>query len=531
LAKGVPTTAQSPSTTLARRGAAMSSRSGRYVGGVVVIAVASFALAQGGKALLLTGPAGAFWPAGGFGIAVLYLGGLRWWPGVLLGDAGSLLSDVLSTELAVPVGSAFAEAVGDMARTLVAVMILLRLAGPRAAMDRLGQVGAVLVAVASGAAISATVAMLALWAGEIIEPSDMTVFWRSWWLGDVSGGLVVIPLALAWTRPPAPPLRDRGWESVLMIAAVVALSAIALSADQPLTYIVFPAFIWAALRFGPQGATVAIAVAVVMAVWATSHELGPFVEHEPTDSALNLQLYITFAALTTLCLAAIVTERRRVSVELAESRARVAVAGAEERHRLERELHDSAQNRLIALQMHLSAAQEQSAETSPELAATLHQLLGDAVAIGDELRRIGQGISPPLLGTMGLATALTAEATHSGIPVRVSAEHVGFSKPEVQLAVYLCCLELMQNAARHAGPDATVAIELRRDADELRFSVHDTGRGFDQRVTHWGTGLTGIQDRIHSVGGQIEIVAEPGVGTRATGVVPWPRRAGNPADG
>jgi signal transduction histidine kinase len=494
--------------------------------GVLVIAAASFALAQGGKALLLTGPAGAFWPAGGFGIAVLYLGGLRWWPGVLLGDAGSLLWDVLSTELAVPVGSAFAEAAGDMARTLVAVMILQRLAGPRAAMDRLGQVGAVLVAVASGAAISASVAMLALWAGEIIDAADMTVFWRSWWLGDVSGGLVVIPLAVAWARRPGATWRDRrGWEGVLMIAAVVALSAIALSADQPMTYIVFPAFIWAALRFGPQGATLAVAIAVVIAVWATSHELGPFVEHMPTDSALNLQLYITFAALTTLCLAAIVSERQRVAFELAESRSRVAAAGAKERHRLERELHDSAQNRLIALQMHLGMARELSAEKSPEIAATLDRLLDDAVAVGDELRRIGQGISPPPLATLGLAAALTAEATHSAIPVRVSADDVGFSEPEVELAVYFCCLELMQNAAKHAGGGTTVTVHLGLDADELTFSVHDDGCGFDQRATAPGAGLTGIRDRIHSFGGRIEIVAEPGVGTTATGRVPWPPRA------
>jgi integral membrane sensor domain MASE1 len=357
--KEAATSADSPSTTLhTGRGNPISASSARYAAVVVVIAAASFALAQGGKALLLTGPAGAFWPAGGLGIAVLYLGGLRWWPGVLLGDLGSLLWDVLSTDLAVPVGSALAEAAGDMARTLLAVFILHWLAGPRAAMDRLRDVGAVLVGVASGAAISATVAMLALRAGNVIADTHLTEFWRSWWLGDVAGGLVVIPLALAWTCRPTPAWRGRGWEGALMMAAVVALSAIAMSADQPLTYIVFPAFIWAALRFGPRGATLAVAVAVVIAVWATSNHLGPFVEHLPTDSALNLQLYITFAALTTLCLAAIVSERRRVALELAESRSRVAAAGAEERHRLERELHDSAQNRLIALQMRLVLARE-----------------------------------------------------------------------------------------------------------------------------------------------------------------------------
>jgi signal transduction histidine kinase len=305
---------------------------------------------------------------------------------------------------------------------------------------------------------------------------------------------------------------------------VATLSAMALSANEPLTYIVFPALIWAALRFGPRGATLAVAVAVVIAVWATSNQLGPFVEHVPTDSALNLQLYITFAALTTLCLAAIVSERRRVAAELAESRSRIAAAGAEERHRLERELHDSAQNRLIALQMHVVLAQERSAPTSPELAATFDRLLADAVAVGDELRRIGQGISPPLLATLGLAAALTAEAGHSAISVHVLADDVGLSEPEIELAVYLCCLELMQNAAKHGGPGVTVTVRLGLDANELTFSVRDDGRGFDARNSAWGPGLIGIQDRIHSVGGRLHVVSEPGAGTTGSGAVPWPPR-------
>ena len=495
----------------------------RYGAGVVAVAAAYYAFAVGGKALLLTGPAGAFWPAAGLAIAVLYLGGLRWWPGVLLGDLGSLVGDVVS--LAVPPASALAQAAGDMAGIVVAVVVLRRLVGPRAAMDRPEQVGALLVAVALGAAISATVAMVAVWGGDLIEASEMSVFWRSWWLGDVAGGLVVIPLALAWARRSDRTWRVQdSWRGALVIAAVVALSVVAVSAEQPLTYLVFAALIWAALRLGPQGATLAVAVAVVIAVWAAAHELGPFVEHSPTESALNLQLYITVAALTTLCLAAIVSERTRVARELVRSHARVATAGADERHRLQRELHDSAQNRLIALQIRLGSVRERIAETSPDVAATLEELVGEAGAVGDELRRIGQGISPPLLTAHGLAEALRAEAALSPVPVRVTATDVGLSEPAIEIAVYLCCLELIQNAAKHAGPGASVTVDLAREGNELAFSVHDTGRGFDDRAKARGAGLTGIHDRIETVGGRIEISSGPGRGTTATGAVPWPPR-------
>jgi signal transduction histidine kinase len=488
---------------------------------VAAIAAGYWAFAQGGEALLLTGPAGAFWPATGLGIAVLYLGGLRWWPGVLLGD-------LLSREFALlPLGTALAESAGNVARALVAVIILRRLAGPRATMDRLRDVGAVLLAVAAGEAVSATVAMLALRAGDVIHASEMSLFWRSWWLGGLAGGLVVVPLALAWAHGPAPTWRSRGaWEATLMIVAVGALSTLALLPDEPVTYLVFPGFIWAALRFGPQGATLAVVVAVVGAVWATSNELGPFVEHSPTSSALDLQLYIIFAALTTLCLAAIVSERRQSALELAESRARAAVAAAEERRRLEGELHDSAQNRLVALQIRMRLAQERNEDTSPEVAVMLGGVIDEVDEVVDELRRIAHGVSPPLLTRHGLVAALTAECAHSAVAVQLAADDVGMSEPHIELAVYLCCLESIQNAAKHAGGDATVAVRLHRADGELAFSVGDMGCGFDPRTTTPGAGLTNIRDRIEAVAGQLEIAAAPGRGTTVSGIVPWPPRSG-----
>jgi signal transduction histidine kinase len=490
----------------------------RYVSGVLVLAAVYFVAGRASLALQYEGPVAAIWLPVGVGAATLYLAGLRWWPGVLIGD-------LALTDPAQPLGSALGLTVGNMADILVMAVLLRWLLGPRAALDRLEQVGGMLVAIAAGAAITATVAILSLRAGGVVESAEMPTFWRSWFLADASGALVIIPLALAWAQP-----LPRAWrgrvvcEGVLMIGAVVALSAIALSSDQPLMYIAFPALIWAALRFRQRGATLAVAVAAGMAVGVTASEVGAFVTLSITDGALSTQLYMAVAALTTLCLAAIVSERERGALEVAESRARIAAAGAQERRRLEGELHDSAQNRLVGLLIRLSLVHDRTEQTAPEIAAPLAALIQEAEDLNEELRRIARGISPPVLAARGLVDALRSECALSGTEVWITDGDVGRSAPDIEMAVYLCCLESIQNAAKHAGRDASVTVGLRREANELAFSVHDTGHGFDAPATAPGTGLTGIRDRIDTIGGRIAIVAAPGHGTTVTGVVPWPPR-------
>ena len=486
---------------------------------MLLIAVGYYAFTAGGKALLLTGPAGAFWPGAGLGIAILYLGGLRWWPAILLGDLGSLLADVL--ELAVPPGAALAEAAGDMARSIVPVLILRRVVGARIALDRLQEVGAVLVAVAAGAAISATTAMVALRAADVITASEMGSFWRSWWLGDLSGALVVLPLALAWARPPGPALRGRAWEGALTLAAVVALSAGALSADEPLTYLVFPAFIWAALRFGPHGGTLAVALGVVIAVGAASYELGPFIEHSPSDSALNLQLYITLAALTTLCLAAVVSERRGVALELAESRVRILAAADAERRRIERDLHDGAQQRLVRLRIRLGLADDLMERDPASARRMMGELEGEIDDCLDDVRSLGAGIYPALLTQRGLAEALRSLARRSSIAARVAIDGTARYRTEVEAAVYFCCSEALQNVAKHAHGTTGVSISVERHAD-LRFEVRDDGPGFSPPDARAGQGLANMRDRIEAVGGTLDVRSTPGQGTSVIGSIASP---------
>jgi signal transduction histidine kinase len=510
-----------PATQPTWWGLLVSGRSVRYAAGVLLIAGGYYVAAQSGEAFLLTGGVGAFWPATGVGIALLYVGGLRWWPGILLGDLVGTIVDLPGARQ--PLGIALADTTGHVARAVVAVIILQRLAGRRAAMDRLAQVGAVLVAVAVGEALAATVAILARWAGGVIDVPEMGVFFRSWWLGGVAGGLVVVPLVLAWAhpRPSLWPGRDVG-EWALMLAAVAGLSVIALSADQPLTYMVFPAFIWAALRFGPQGATVAVAVGAVIAIVVTSHEQGAFVELSPTDSALNLQLYILFAALTTCCLAAIVSERRRAWLELAESQRREGERAALERQRIARDLHDSVSQSLFSTTLHVRTAQHALARDG----------LDSTGSVGEELSEIGQltrgalaemralilELRPGALSEEGLVAALTKQAAALSAREGVVFEVDGpgerlLLEPEVEEQLYRVGQEALANVVKHArASSATVCIAA--EDDTVSIEVSDDGRGFDPAVVgpeHFG--LRSMRGRVADLGGRLEVRSTPGRGT------------------
>jgi signal transduction histidine kinase len=489
---------------------------------VLLIAAGYYVAAQSGEALLLTGGVGAFWPATGVGIALLYLGGLRWWPGVLLGDLVGTIVDLPGARQ--PLGIALADTAGHVARAIVAVIILQRMVGRRAAMDRLEQVGAVFVAVAVGEALAATFGIVGRWLGDVIQVPEMGVFWRSWWLGGLAGGLVVVPLALAWAHGRLSLWRGRRavGEGTLMLAAVAGLSVIALSADQPHTYMVFPAFIWAALRFGPQGATLAVAVGAVFAVVATSREQGFFVELSPTDSALNLQLYVTFAALTTLCLAAIVSERRRAGLELAESQRRVGERAALERQRIARDLHDSVSQSLFSTTLHVRTAQHALARegleaTGPvaEELTEIGQLTRGALA---EMRALIFELRPGALAEEGLVAALTKQAAalsaREGLVVEVDGpgERLPLD-PEVEEQLYRLGQEALANVVKHARA-SSAAVRIAAAEDTVWMEVSDDGRGFDPgAVSPEHFGLRSMQGRVADLGGRLQITSSRGHGT------------------
>jgi len=168
-------------------------------------------------------------------------------------------------------------------------------------------------------------------------------------------------------------------------------------------------------------------------------------------------------------------ESQRMDVELAATRAKAIEAVEEERHRIERDLHDGAQQRLIALRMKLSVASRLLDTDARRLAPLLEELGADVETAMKELREFSRGIAPPVLVEQGLAGALKDAAQRAAIPTRVEIEDVGRLNRGIECAVYFCCLEALQNAAKHAGPTATARLALRRDRDTLRFSVSDDG--------------------------------------------------------
>jgi signal transduction histidine kinase len=208
-------------------------------------------------------------------------------------------------------------------------------------------------------------------------------------------------------------------------------------------------------------------------------------------------------------------------LELERSRTRIAAAADRERHRIERDLHDGAQQRLVALRIKLELADElMEADTS-----YAHELLREAeseieVAL-DEVRSLARGIYPPLLADQGLTLALRSAALRAPLPTTVDCDGVGRYPPETESAIYFSCLEALQNAAKHARGASGVAISL-VVGDELRFEVSDDGEGFDAGERARGQGLTNMEDRLAAVRGRLTVRSVPGEGTVVSGAVPIP---------
>ena len=197
----------------------------------------------------------------------------------------------------------------------------------------------------------------------------------------------------------------------------------------------------------------------------------------------------------------------------------------------ERNLHDGAQQQLVALGIQLSLAKRLAERDAPEMAATFDTLQHAATDALENLRDLARGIYPPLLADQGLVVALEGQARKAALPVEVEGEGVGRYPQELEAAVYFCCLEALQNAGKHAGPDASATISVSAGGGSLRFEVEDTGVGFDPGRRGAGIGIANIDERMLAVGGHMHVISQPGCGTTLSGRVPLVRRAATTLSG
>ena len=205
--------------------------------------------------------------------------------------------------------------------------------------------------------------------------------------------------------------------------------------------------------------------------------------------------------------------------EMRASRARIVTASDESRRKVERDLHDGAQQYLVLLELKLGLMSKAAAD-DPEMSALAVEIREDLARALSELRDLAHGIYPAVLETEGLPGALRAAAERSSVPVTVDVDGVGRTRPEVEAAVYFCCLEALQNASKHAGADAKVDVRLSRVDGLLRFEVADDGEGYDVATIGSSAGLQNMADRIGALGGELNNSSEPGAGTTVVGSVP-----------
>jgi signal transduction histidine kinase len=208
--------------------------------------------------------------------------------------------------------------------------------------------------------------------------------------------------------------------------------------------------------------------------------------------------------------------------ELARSRRRLVETADAERQRIERDLHDGAQQHLVGMRLKLELATgaiKDDRELGERMLSEIGSELEEAL---DDLRSLAQGVYPPLLAEHGLGEALKSAARRSPVPVSVQARGIGRYPADIETAVYFSCREALQNMAKHAGQDTTGRLRVWEDAARLHFEIGDSGMGFSAETTPPGSGIINMCDRLEAVGGTITVSSSEGAGTVAAGSVPLP---------
>ena len=477
-----------------------------------ILIAAYYLAAHIGYAFRFAGPVAAIvWLPVGVGIAGLYRFGLRLWPAVVIGDL------LVNNYAALPVGAAVGQSFGNLLEVVIGAALLRQFVSPRAPLDTASGVAGVFAALTAATAVSAVIGPLSLAVHHVISFDGVLRVSRTWWLGDFCGAAIVLPLVLAFSSPsPHAWLRGHRLEAALLLATLIGVSTVAAQVGGPSAYLAFPVLIWAGFRFGPRGATIAMAISAAFTIWGATDFPGPFMVNG-ADSVPATQIYLAVAALATLAVAALASEREQLAESVRASRTRIVLAADEERRRLERNLHDGAQGRLVVLAARLGLAAHDARADPKTAPASFDAAHGELMVAIDELRELVQGIQPAALRQFGLASAVEDVAARSVTSIElVEVPQVRLDETTEATAFYLI-REAVTNAERHAQASA-IRIRARLSEPCLVVEIEDDGVGGAHERSH--RGLQGLRDRVEATGGRFVLNSEPGRGTRITAEIP-----------
>jgi integral membrane sensor domain MASE1 len=298
---------------------AIANRNWTYPVQIAALAALYWGAAKLGLSLAFaTSSVTAIWPPTGIALAAIVLGGYRLWPGVALG------AFLANSWTGVPIYTTFGITIGNTLEPVVGAYLLARFGGFNPRLERVRDIGALVVfAGVLSTTVSATFGVTSLLAGNQINAEDFGEVWRTWWLGDMGGDLIVAPVILvAVSHWPYRRLPGGAIEAVLVALVTGGLTAFIFTRHQSLTYALFPALLWAAFRFWQPGATAVSLLVAAIAVPLTEHNLGPYAGASPDDRLLLTQTFVGVTGMTILVLASVISARRRaedLTEEIAET--------------------------------------------------------------------------------------------------------------------------------------------------------------------------------------------------------------------
>lgn len=466
----------------------------------------------------------AVWPAVGIAVVGLVFLGRRAWPGIAVGGflarivAEPLAGSGVGITVAVltVAGMTFAGVV-----TPIAAAWLFERYGLNTALTRLRDVLVVVLGATVSALLGATVATSVVVAtGVVTGVGGGVEFLAWWWLTDTMGIILIAPLMMILgtaVRLRTNPFRHRGVETAALIIVTIIVTELIFSTALPISFLVFPFVLWAALRLGVPGGAVINVFLTGTAIWASVQKHGPFWQLPSTSSLVVLQSFNAGVAITSLVLAAVTAERKQATEEVRASRARIVEAADRERRRVERNLHDGAQQRLVALSLLLRLAQmQQGPQPGPELPATLSRASHELHAALAELRELARGLHPAILTHEGLGAAVQSLAEQAPLPVTVTVPTARFSGA-LEITAYFVVCEALANIAKYARATAAT-VRIQHADGRLRVEVADDGVGGADPTD--GSGLSGLADRVIALGGQLQVDSPPGRGTRVRAELP-----------